>query len=76
MKRPLFFNFVVQSYPFQFQDLISNTPYTLPHNSYDISLENLVLDQLKFSDRYFSIFSPLVCLVLRSHCKEKFSHGR
>ena len=32
--------------PFHFQDLISNSPYYLPYNSYDVSSENLVLDQL------------------------------
>ena len=31
------------------QDLISNSPYCLPYSSCDISLENLVLDQLKIS---------------------------
>ena len=28
------------------KDLISNFPYCLPYNSYDVSLENLVLEQL------------------------------
>ena len=28
------------------QDLISNSPYCLPYSSCDVSLENLVLDQL------------------------------
>ena len=32
--------------PFQSQDLISNSPDCPSYNSYDISLENLVLDQL------------------------------
>ena len=31
--------------PFHSQDLISNSPYSLPYNSYDVSLENMVLDQ-------------------------------
>ena len=31
--------------PFHSQDLISNSPYCLPYNSYDVSSENLVLDQ-------------------------------
>ena len=30
---------------FNSQDLISNSPYFLPHSSCDVSLENLVLDQ-------------------------------
>ena len=32
--------------PFHSQDLISNSPYSLPYNTYDFSLEKLVLDQL------------------------------
>ena len=31
---------------FPFQDLISNSLYCLPYNSYKVSSENLVLDQL------------------------------
>ena len=32
--------------PFNSQDLLSNSPYCLPYKSCDVSLENLVLDQL------------------------------
>ena len=32
--------------PFHPQKLISNSPYRLPFNSYDVSAEKLVLDQL------------------------------
>ena len=32
--------------PLNSQDLTSNSPYCLPYSSYDVSLENLVLDQL------------------------------
>ena len=32
--------------PLNSQDLISTSPYCLPYSSYDVSLENLVLDQL------------------------------
>ena len=32
--------------PLNSQDLLSNSPYCLPYNSYDVSLENLVFDQL------------------------------
>ena len=32
--------------PFHFQDLISGSPYCLQNSSYDVSLENLVMDQL------------------------------
>ena len=31
------------------QDLITNSPYSLPYSSCDVSLENLLLDQLKIS---------------------------
>ena len=31
---------------FNSQDLCSNSPYCLPYSSFDVSLENLVLDQL------------------------------
>ena len=37
---------VSTSYPSHFQYLICNSPYCLPYNSYYISLENLVLNQL------------------------------
>ena len=33
------------NWPFNSQDIISNSPYFLPYNSYNISLENLELDQ-------------------------------
>ena len=32
--------------PFKSQDLIINSPYCLPYSSYDVNLEDLVLDQL------------------------------
>ena len=32
--------------PFNSQDLLSNSPYCLPYKSCNVSLENLVLDQL------------------------------
>ena len=35
--------------PFNSQDLISNSLYCLPYSSCDLSLENLVLDQLIIS---------------------------
>ena len=34
---------------FTLQDLISDSPYFLPNNSYDVILDNLVLDQLVIS---------------------------
>ena len=35
-----------QTRPFHSQDLTSNSPYCLSYNSFDISAENLVLNQL------------------------------
>ena len=46
------------------QDLISNPSYCLPHSSCDVSLENLLLDQLRIPKLIFSLFSSLVCLIL------------
>ena len=43
---------------FNTQDLISNSPYCLPYTSCDVSLENLVLDQL---------IIPLTNIFLYSH---------
>ena len=37
---------IVSSVTLKLSDLISNTLYCLPYNSYVVSLENLVLDQL------------------------------
>ena len=34
------------SLSFHSQNLVSNSAYYLPHDSYEVSLENLVLDQL------------------------------
>ena len=39
-------NAFIQWPTFHSKDLISNSPYCLPYNSYDVSLENLVLKQL------------------------------
>ena len=44
--------------PFQSQDLIGNSPFSLPYNSYEIGLENLVLDQLLFFYQYSHIIIP------------------
>ena len=43
---------------FNTQDLISNSPYCLPYTSCDVSLENLVLDQL---------IIPLINIFIYSH---------
>ena len=44
--------------PFHSQDLISNSPYDLPYNSYDVRLENLVLTTCN---------NPLIDIFLYSH---------
>ena len=41
---------------FHAYDLISNTPYCLPYNSYDASSENLVLDQLENPKTYIFLY--------------------
>ena len=46
---------------FRFQDLISNSPYSLLYNSYDVSSENLVLDQLILC-LMISLFIFITCL--------------
>ena len=40
-----------------FPDLVSDSPKCLSYNSYDVSLENLVLDQLLIPTWYFAIFN-------------------
>ena len=49
------------SQPFHSQDLISNSPYYLPYNSY-VSSENLVLDQLIIP--WLTFFSILITCLL------------
>ena len=46
------------------QDLVSNSPYCPPYNSYEVSLEKLVFDQLISAYCYVSLSSSLVCLIL------------
>ena len=48
------------------QDLISNSPYCLPYGSCDVSLENLVLDQLiiPFLRLFFILITCLLDIVL------------
>ena len=51
--------------PFHFQDLICNSPYCLPNNSYDVSSENVVLNHLIIPFLiFFFTSSSLVCLIL------------
>ena len=46
------------------QDLIKQFSLLSAIYSYDVTSENLILDQLKFPNWYFSLFSSLVCLIL------------
>ena len=55
-------SFVHHSEPFHSQDLISNSPFRLLYNSYDVSLENLVLDQLLIPLLIF-VFFLITCLL-------------
>ena len=43
---PPLLSYSIQSEPSHSHDLIGNSPYYLPYNSYNGSSENLVLDQL------------------------------
>ena len=61
--------------PFHSQDLTSNSLYCLPYNSHNVNSENLVLNQPVIPDRYFSLFSSLVCSISYWFCKEKFCLG-
>ena len=46
------YNFI----PFNPQDILSNSRYCLPYNSYEASLENLLLDQLVIPLIVFFLF--------------------
>ena len=48
--------------PFHSQVFISNSPFCLPHSSYDVTVENLILDQLIFPLLIFlSFFFDHLC---------------
>ena len=49
---------------FYFQGLISDSPYCLPNNSYDVILDNLVLDQLVISLWIFFFILTTFLLVI------------
>ena len=49
---------------FYFQDLISDSPYFLPNNSYDVISDNLVLDQLVISLWIFFFILTTFLLVI------------
>ena len=46
------------------QDLIKQFSLLSAIYPYDVTSENLILDQLKCPNWYFSLFSLLVCLIL------------
>ena len=48
--------------PFNSQDLVSNSPYCLPYSSCDVTLENLVFDQLIISSLVFFVIL-ITCLL-------------
>ena len=52
--------------PFNSQDFTSNSPYCLPYSSYDVNLENLVLDQPIIPQLivYFILITCLLDIVL------------
>ena len=56
-------------------DQIFTSPYCQPYNSYNVSSENLVLDQVIIPKLTFSLVSLLICLILYWYCKEKFCLG-
>ena len=47
--------------PFHSQVFTSNSPFCLPHNSYDVTVENLILDQLIVPLLIFLFFSDHLC---------------
>ena len=65
----LFFFFLGEDFnlTFHYQYLINNSLDSLLHNSCDVRLGNLALDQLVIPCSYFSLFSSLVCLLFYWH---------
>ena len=58
-----------------FFDPFINSSSCLTYNSHDVSLKNVVLDQLIIPLSIFHLFSSLVCLTLYQYCKEKWCLG-
>ena len=50
-------------YPYHCRDLISNSPYCFPVNSYEATSENLVLDQLIIPQLIFFFILIINCLL-------------
>ena len=61
--------------PFYFQDLASISPYCLPYKCYDVSPENLTLDQPLISSLIFFFILITCLLILYCYCKENFCPG-
>ena len=57
------------------QDLISNSPYCLLYSSYDVSNENLLLDQLIIPELMFFFILITSLLEVYRYCKEKLCLG-
>ena len=54
-------------------DQIFTSPYCQPYNSYNVSSENLVLDQVIVPKLTFSLFSLLIWLILYWYqCVQEF----
>ena len=62
-QKKVFFKVYKEFQPSHFQD------YCLLYNSYNVSLENLVLDHLIIPQLIFFLFSSLVCWMLYCKCK-------
>ena len=58
----LLFSFLKLYWPFNYQDFINNSPYCLQYNLYDVSLENLALDQPIIPLLIFLVY-PITCLL-------------
>ena len=56
--------------PFHFQDLTSGSPYCLPNSSYNVSLENLVMDQLiiPLLTFFFFLITCFLDIILMFRC--------
>ena len=50
-------------YPYHCRDLISNSPYSFPVNSYEATSKNLVLDQLIIPQLIFFFILIITCLL-------------
>ena len=56
-------------------NLVCNSPYCQRYNSFSVSSESLILDQLIIPKMIFSLFSLRIWLTLYRYCKEIFCLG-